>query len=46
MENHGETAMTAAKIRQRIRVAQALLILMEAMLILYALDFWLKQAII
>ncbi len=38
--------MSAAKIRQQIRVAQALLIFMETMLIIYAIDFWLRQAII
>ena len=39
MEDDGETAMSA-QIRQRIRVAQALIILMETMLILYAISFW------
>jgi len=34
-----------AQIRQRIRVAQALIILMETMLIAYAISFWLKQVI-
>ena len=44
MEDDGETAMRA-QIRQRIRVAQALIILMETMLIAYAISFWLKQVI-